>query len=306
MGQQLFSSSADRSIKTYSFSSEDSLAYTETLYGHSDNVQALSAMSRDQCVSVGRRDRTARLWKVSEEEQLKFLGDSSAKDTYHTSSLDCVAALPPQHFVTGSDSGAITLWSMHRKKPVFTITTAHGVDQPQKFEEVTSEADARVIEELKRLDTRRPIPRAVTALVALPGTDIVLSGSWDGWIRVWQVSEDKRSLISLGSVGSASGNKEEDRVSLVNGDEESPATGGESRPPNQQIQRHIRGIINSLDVFERRQELRDAFGGKKEGDTQGLCIVAGIGKEWRLGRHMRTSKGRNGAMVFEVPLIPSL
>ena len=65
----------------------------------------------------------------------------------------------------------------------------------------------------------------------------------------------------------------------------------------------IRGFINSLAVFERRKELHNAFGGKKEGDTQGLCVVVGTGKEPRLGNWTKAPKGRNGAMVFEVPTI---
>ena len=65
----------------------------------------------------------------------------------------------------------------------------------------------------------------------------------------------------------------------------------------------IRGFVNALAVFERRKELRDAFEGKKEGETQGLCIVVGTGKEARLGSWMKAPKGRNGAMVFEVPVL---
>ena len=201
LGAQLFSASADRSIKTYSLASEESLAYIETLFGHQDHVVSVCALSIDQCISAGARDRSARLWKVVDETQLKYLGDSSSRDTYQTGSLDCVAALPPQHFVTGSDSGAISLWSIHRKKASFTVQTAHGVDEPPPLEDVTSESDPRIIEQLRKVDGRRPVPRAITALVALPGTDVVLSGSWDGWIRVWKVSDDKRTLMSLGEVG---------------------------------------------------------------------------------------------------------
>jgi ribosomal RNA-processing protein 9 len=306
LGAQLFSASADRSIKTYSLASEESLAYVETLFGHQDHVLDVSAMSVDQCVSVGARDRSARLWKVVDETQLKFLGDSSAKDTYQSGSLDCVAALPPQHFVTGSDSGAISLWSIHRKKASFTVQTAHGVDEPLPLEDVTSEADPKNVADLKRLDKRRPIPRAITALVALPGTDVVLSGSWDGWVRVWKVSDDKRSLISLGKLGDGfkahdEGAQEPDNI-IMKGDSTiqehtgTPEAHEVAGVPTGQI----RGFINSLAVFERRKELVDAFGGKKEGETQGICIVVGTGKESRLGNWMKAPRGRNGVIVFEV------
>ena len=304
MGQQLFSASADRSIKSYSLSGEDSLAYVETLFGHQDHVGAVSALKVDECVSVGTRDRSARLWKVVDETQLKFLGDSSMKATYHTGSLDCVAALPPTHFVTGSDSGAINLWSQFKKKTLFTVEAAHGVDQPPPFEEVTSELDPKVIEEHKKEDTRKPMPRAITALVALPGTDVILSGSWDGWVRVWKLSDDKRSLLALGVLGAG-----EDGVALSNGhepnatnDEEGTLQVNGDHSPGA-VRGPIRGAINGLAVFERRKELRDAFGVTREGETQGLCVVAGTGKELRLGRWTKFEKGRNGAMVLEVPLV---
>lgn len=311
LGAQLFSASADRSIKTYSLASEESLAYVETLFGHQDHVVDVAALTVDQCISVGARDRSARLWKVVDETQLKFLGDSSSRDTYQTGSLDCVAALPPSHFVTGSDSGAISLWSVHRKKASFTVQTAHGVEEPPPLDDVTSETDPRIIEELKRVDKRRSIPRAITALVALPGTDVVLSGSYDGWIRVWKVSDDKRSLISLGKLGEeriplheesaeadhpmANGDETHD---VANGTYDAEVANGVSPPTGP-----IRGFVNSLATFERRKELRDAFGGKREGDTQGLCVVVGTGKEHRLGNWMKAPRGRNGAMVFEIPTV---
>ncbi|EXJ65353.1 hypothetical protein A1O7_01694 [Cladophialophora yegresii CBS 114405] len=311
-GQQLFSASMDRSLKTYSLSGEDSLAYVETLFGHQDHIVDVSAVSVDQCVTVGARDRKAMWWKVVDESLTRFLGDSSAKDEYQTGSLDCVAALPPQNFVTGSDSGAISLWSIHKKKALFTIHTAHGVEKPLPLEEVTSEADPKIIEDLKKDDRRRPIPRAITALAALPGTDVVLSGSCDGWIRVWKLSDDKRSLIALGTVGKGEpeGNQMNGHINGdikqpngdVNGDSASPRG---SRTPCALAERllgPVRGYVNSLAVFERRKQITNEFGGKKEGECQGLCIVAGTGKEMRLGRWEKIPRGKNGAMVFEVPL----
>lgn len=298
-GTQLFSASADRSVKTYNLAGEDSLAYVETLFGHQDHVVAVSAMAMDQCVTVGARDRTARLWRVVEEEQLKFLGDSSRNEQYQTGSLDCVAALPPQHFVTGSDSGAISLWSIHKKKALFTVQTAHGVDEPPRLEEVTSESDPNVIDRLKKDDHRRPIPRAITALASLPGTNVVLSGSWDGWVRVWKVSDDKRSLIALGVIGHDQ-HRGENSDRHLSGETDSLGRGPTSA---HSTIGPVRGVINSLAVFERRKEKRAEFGGKKEGEGQGLCVIAGTGKQMRLGNWIKFPHGRNGAIMFEVPLL---
>lgn len=297
MGAQLFSASADRTIKTYSLNGPDSLAYVETLFGHQDHVLGIAAMSIDQCVSVGARDRTARLWKVVDEMQSVYRADSSRHAEHVTGSVDCIAALPPAHFVTGSDSGAIQLWSVHRKKPVFTVEKSHGVEDPEPLESVSSEIGEEVLQRLKKADTRRPIARGITALASLPGTDVVVSGSWDGWVRLWKVSDDKRSLLSFGVVGKS--NQEPLNVltngALVNGH---PIEDGHDVKEGP-----VRGVINSLAVFERRKQIQNEFGGKKEGDTTGLCIVAGTGKEMRLGRWRSFPRGKNGAVVLEVPLL---
>ena len=63
-------------------------------------------------------------------------------------------------------------------------------------------------------------------------------------------------------------------------------------------------MINSIAVFERRKETQNEFGAKKEGESLGLCVVVGTGKEMRLGRWKRVTSGRNGALVLEVPIRP--
>jgi len=39
--------------------------------------------------------------------------------------MDCVRALSNNNFVTGSESGNLDLWSMSKKKPIFTLEKAH-------------------------------------------------------------------------------------------------------------------------------------------------------------------------------------
>lgn len=297
VGSQLFSGSMDRCLKTYSLNDDDSLAYVETLFGHQDHVVAVAAMGVDLCVSVGARDRTARMWKVVDETQFVFRGDSSKHDAYTTGSVDCVAALAPAHFVTGSDSGAIGLWSIHKKKPLFTVQLAHGADEPEPLEQASSETDPEVLARLKKDDKRRPIPRGITALATVPGTDIVLSGSWDGWVRVWKVSDDKRTLSLQGMLGhSESSNQSSHEANgHLNGTSEESTSATQDTGP-------IKGVINSIAVFERRKEVRNELGIEKEGESLGVCVVVGTGKEMRLGRWMKITNGRNGALVLEVPI----
>ncbi|KAL4878513.1 WD40-repeat-containing domain protein [Aspergillus karnatakaensis] len=322
-GEQLFSGSFDRTIKTWSISTAGH-AYVETLFGHQDNVTSLAAMTIDQCISVGARDRTARLWKVVEESQLIFRGGSS-KNAYKENNIDCIAPLPPTHFVTGSDNGSISLWSIHKKKPLYTIPTAHGLDPIPPLEEHSPETDRQTAESNAR--HMRPTPRWITALTTVPGTDVVLSGSWDGWVRAWKISEDKRTIEPLGPVGGGSISQlapdtpsKQLEQSLASAD---PSHRHSLVSPQEEAEPLVKGVVNGISVFERRAETAKpgqvpsehkskskSTSDSTSTDARGLCIAVAVGKEHRLGRwkgyannyHKGTAAdGRNGAMIFEVP-----
>lgn len=321
-GEQLFSASNDRTIKTWSISGGGH-AYVETLFGHQDHVTDIAVMSLDECVSVGARDRTARLWKVVEESQLVFRGGASKGAAYRESTIDCIAPLPPAHFVTGSDSGSISLWSMHKKKPLFTIPQAHGLDPIPPLEELSPEVDKDTAAHNAR--HMRPTPRWITALTTLPGTDVVLSGSWDGFIRAWRISDDKRTIIPLGAVGTdilgqaiPDTSSKQLSKSLVHDANPDVDAMDIEKSPKEEPQPLVKGVINSIAVFERRPEAPEAgkIGTKPlksesvAHQPRGLCIVAAVGKEHKLGRwkcyennysNGTSSGGRNGAVVFEVP-----
>ncbi|KPM35207.1 putative WD repeat-containing protein C2E1P5.05 [Neonectria ditissima] len=270
---QLYSCSKDRTVKVWSL---DEMAYVETLFGHQDQVVDVDALAQERCVSVGARDRTARLWKVMEETQLVFRGGAVDKKTrpgvnprsmLHEGSVDRVAMIDDDLFVTGSDNGAIALWSVTKKKPMYIESAAHGLDPPLTSEEASAEKDPSP----KAIPP--PTPRWITALKTIPYSDVIISGSWDGHIRVWRLSEDRRKIEPVG---------------VLSTPDEAPqhSTDDGSRGP-------IKGIINDLALFERGDRGKD-----------GLCVVAAVGLQHRLGRWQpRVKGGRNGGLVFEIPRI---
>jgi len=291
---QLYSSAKDRTIKTWSL---DELAYVETLFGHQDEVVDVAALAQERCISVGARDRTARLWKVVEETQLVFRGGGGEKKsknatsiTYAEGSMDRVAMIDEEMFVTGCDNGSLLLFTLHKKKPIFTVPLAHGLDPPLRPDEASADQNPDPVV------PSPPQPRWITALATIPYSDVILSGSWDGHVRAWKVSDDKRRIEPLGAVGVP---REPAPVAngidghQTNGDHDarkgSPIQAAELGSTEQPV---VRGVINDLSVFERGERGKD-----------GICIVAAVGTEHRLGR-WKKMKGKNGAVVFEVGRAP--
>lgn len=279
---QLYSCAKDRTVKVWSL---DELAYVETLFGHQDEIVDIDALAQERCVSVGARDRTARLWKVAEETQLVFRGgpvDKKAKppgvdprSLLHEGTMDRIAMIDDDLFVTGSDNGSLALWSVQKKKPVHIVPLAHGLDPP------LAPADASANKNPGNDIVPAPTPRWITALKTIPYSDVFFTGSWDGYVRVWRLSEDKKKIESVG-VLSSSHDAEQSSTKmnghLPNGDTSS------SKP--------IMGVINDIAIFERGDRGQD-----------GVCVVAAVSKEHRLGRWRTWDKARNGGVVFEVPKI---
>jgi ribosomal RNA-processing protein 9 len=306
---QLYSSSRDRTIKTWSL---NELAYVETLFGHQDEVVDVAALAQERCISVGARDRTARLWKVVEETQLVFRGGGGEKKSRKSSaaatnvmegSMDRIAMIDEETFVTGSDNGSLSLWVAHKKKPIFTLSLAHGMSPALAPSEASAESHPD-----PKLVVPAPQPCWITALATIPYSDVVLSGSWDGHVRAWKVSSDKKRLEALGSVGILSSDPDSamahEHPKLANGfsnrsSDPNPTLtidANISHPSNKPQNSHsvpkpvARGVINDISVFERGVRGKD-----------GVCIVVALGKEHRLGRWVRVQGGKNGALVFEVP-----
>ncbi|XP_030759042.1 U3 small nucleolar RNA-interacting protein 2 [Sitophilus oryzae] len=156
----LYSCSQDKTVKVWSL---DEMAFVETLFGHQDLVASVDSLYRDRIVTSGGHD--LRIWKITEETQLIYNG--------HVGNIDNVRLINEENFVSGGDDGQICVWSVLRKKPLQCIENAHGKDL---FNEQ---------------------PRWITALAALTNTDLIASGSYDGFVRLWKLENNFRSSVEV-------------------------------------------------------------------------------------------------------------
>lgn len=296
---QLFSASRDRTVKIWSL---DELAYVETLFGHQDEVADVSALAQEKCVTVGARDRTARLWKVVEESQLVFRGggapkksknlpngsdsgiDMQEEDPPHEGSMDRVACLDDETFVTGSDNGSLSLWNIHKKKPVHTYPLAHGMDPPLPLEMVSAEEHPPIEAQTK------PTARWITALRAIPFANVFVTGSWDGYVRAWRLSADKRRIEPLGRLGCVESSVDHllDEFGLSSSSLSSSAL--QAMKDGTETHGAVSGIVNDLAIADIGERAKD-----------GLLVIAAVGKDHRLGRWKEFEAGKNYSVIFEIP-----
>ncbi|KAI1302160.1 pre-rRNA processing protein [Mortierella claussenii] len=218
---QLYTVSSDRTVKLWNV---DEMSYIETLFGHQDSITAVDSLAKEHCVSTGGRDRTVRLWKIVEESQLVFRGggfirpkklNKDAADTEGTpkvvatpgpdggfvmkekkdpsfleGSMDCLAMIDEENFLTGGDSGTISLWNINKKKAVFSMPLAHGYHtQDLDYSNGESQPGGGV-----------ETPYWITSLASLRYSDMFVSGSWDGTIRVWQIGKNIKNFSLLSTI----------------------------------------------------------------------------------------------------------
>lgn len=110
-------------------------------------------------------DRTVRAWKIADGSHLVFRG--------HKGSIDNVQVLEESTFATGGQDGMISIWKDTQKHATASVTAAHGYD--------SNLVNARWI----------------TSLSTIKMSDLLFSGSYDGYLRGWSASIEKRKIQSI-------------------------------------------------------------------------------------------------------------
>ena len=168
----LYSISTDRALKVWQFSYNSNeasqenrnesvtLAYVDTLFGHQESPVDLSTLSNERCISVGSRDRSARLWKITDSTHLIF------NAPLESGSLDLVCMLTESAFVAASENQELFLWNASKKKFSFSV----------------------------KLDCKP------SSLKALPHSAIFASGDENGTLIIWKCASNFGSFEQIQSI----------------------------------------------------------------------------------------------------------
>ncbi|KAG0721315.1 U3 small nucleolar RNA-interacting protein 2 [Chionoecetes opilio] len=155
----LFSGSHDRMVMVWNL---DAMAFVENLGGHQDAITGLDAFMRESCITSGGRDKSVIVYVLVEDKQLRFSG--------HQDSIDGVKLINEKTFVSYGQDGCMALWTTLKKRPHCVVKAAHGYQG-------------------------NGLPNWLTAVAALINTDVIASGSMDGYVRLWKVDTDGHKTL---------------------------------------------------------------------------------------------------------------
>ncbi|CAD8128140.1 unnamed protein product [Paramecium sonneborni] len=139
-------------------------AYIDTFFGHSTEANDIDCFNADDFLSCG-YDRQMIQWKTKSGGQLLYNG--------HEQSIDCIRALTPETFATGSIDSNINLWNVKKRRPLFELYKPHG-------------------------------DKWITSLGTIYNSDLLISGSIDDNLNIYKVTNKEitkvRSLQSFGII----------------------------------------------------------------------------------------------------------
>lgn len=87
----------------------------------------------------------------------------------HSGSIDCVKLINEEFFLSSSDSGSLCVWNVAKKRAIGEQKLAHG-------------------------KSSTGVANWISAIASLVNTDLVASGSCDGFIRVWKLEKNFREI----------------------------------------------------------------------------------------------------------------
>jgi ribosomal RNA-processing protein 9 len=178
-------------------------------------------------------------------------------------------------FVTGGQDGSLHLWSAERKKPISTVKAAH--EGP------------------------------LVSIASLVGTDLIATGSSDGFIRFWRV-------VQPGAARQAQADADDDDDASDDdaGDDAGAEAGSDAAAAGYDASEGGSGAASaSVSVSPPLREsglFREVARVSVDGFVNGLAfanegtrLVAAVGSEHRMGRWWRMKNVKAGIVVVDLP-----
>jgi len=151
---KLFTIGADKAVKVWYTDGTDAKLF-DSFFGHTASVLCMDMLAINRPVTGG-DDHSVRAWNVARDSHTIFSSGG------HTAPVDSVFAIDSNHYLSGGQDGAICLWGSTSRKALHKEEEAHD-------------------------------GQWVTSVSGIRNSDLALSGSNDGLIRMWRVgrpSED--------------------------------------------------------------------------------------------------------------------
>ena len=189
----LYSTSADSCLRVWSC---DEGVGVDKLFGHKGKINCVASMKKELCVTGG-DDRVPRCWKIEKATQTEYSPQLIA--------VDAIATLDNQTFVTGGTDGTLALYDTFKRTPIWSHTFCHGYahrGDGTGLESASIYASLSAQQDSVEPQTKHPaLGNAISAVAALLYSDLVVSGSCDGLIRLWRytgfVSANTRESINV-------------------------------------------------------------------------------------------------------------
>jgi ribosomal RNA-processing protein 9 len=137
------------------------MAYMDTHYGHHSDILSMDYYSKDRVISSS-LDRQCIFWKIDEDAELLY------NNFNHT--VDSVNVLNRKFFYTTSSDNAVDLWTMSKKKPIYSLEGLHA-----EGSWILSSANIR-------------------------NSDIFCTGSYDGQVVVYGFNKEKKKFGVQGRI----------------------------------------------------------------------------------------------------------
>ena len=176
----LYSVANDRSLKVWSIRYSSALnnndsGYIDTLFGHQDVISDMALLDKDKPITVGNRDKTARVFKIVNSSQMIYRVPQASD------ACNCITVINQNNFVVGTANGHLLLFTSQKKSPLYTLHDAHGMTMKSTI--------------CGEISYKHPISK----LCSFPNSDLIVSSS-NNQLILWKVDLENISFTPLNTV----------------------------------------------------------------------------------------------------------